>query len=242
MTGVKLVQSTPRRKRNSLHQVPITAYRSRLDDVCSTDPGPSSSVATNSTTAYEQSFIGADSSYIGGDVSVGCSSQTYNYNQQSKSDYPYSTPPPLYTSSYMYPSSPYEPYGMYSYNYSSCGTPYGSRFYSESSESKPFVVKLLNNRIKKCRGCSTEFARKVDGSLPDPPLNIVVCHEERRPFRDSSNITRFSRPQNVYYHANLSCIRMGNPTFSPHHLHVPADTDLSEAHKKYLREHIGCDC
>ena len=94
-------------------------------------------------------------------------------------------------------------------------------------------VKLLNNRIKKCRGCNTEFARKVDGSLPDPPLSVVVCHEE--------NITIFSRPQNVYY-ANLSCIRMVNPTFSPHHLQVPADTELSEAHKNYLCEHIGCDC
>ena len=129
---------------------------------------------------------------------------------------------------------------MYSNNYSPYGSPYGSRFHSESSELRPFVVKLLNNRIKKCRGCNREFARKVDGSLPDPPLNVVVCHEERRPFRDSSNITRLSRPQNVYYHANLSCIRMGNPTFLHHDLHVPAE--LSDAHKKYLREHIGCDC
>jgi len=58
---------------------------------------------------------------------------------------------------------------MYSYNYNPYGSPYGSTFQSESSESKPFVVKFLNNRIKKCRGCDREFSRKVDGSLPDPP-------------------------------------------------------------------------
>ena len=229
---------TSRRRGSNLHQVPITAYRSRLDDVWSAGPGPSSSVPTDSTTAYEHaSPIGANSSYVGGDVSVECSSQTYNYHQPRTSDYPHFTPPPWYASPCH--SSPYE---LYSYNYSPYCGPCGSRFQSETSESRPFVVKLLNNRIKKCRGCNREFARKVDGSLPDPPLDMVVCHEERRPFKDSSNITRLSRPHNVYYHANLSCIRMSNPTFLPHHLQIPAEFELSDAHKKYLREHLGCDC
>lgn len=229
---------TPRRRGSSLCQVPITAYRSRIDDVCSPDPGQYSSAATG----HEQSStIEANSSYIGRDVNVGCSSPTYNYHPQSRSDYPYYTPSPWYVS-HPYQSIPSEPYGMYGYNYNPYCSPYGSTFQSESSESKPFVVKLLNNRIKKCRGCNREFSRKVDGSLPDPPLNVVVCHEERRPFRDSSNVTRLSRPQNVYYHANLSCIRANNPHFLPFHLHIPPDSELSDAHKKYLREHIGCDC
>jgi len=235
-TGTK--SSTPRRRGSSLCQVPITAYRSRIDDVCSPDPGQYSSA----TTGHEQSStIEANSSYIGRDVNVGCSSPTYNYHPQSRSDYPYYTPSPWYVS-HPYQSIPSEPYGMYGYNYNPYCSPYGSTFQSESSESKPFVVKLLNNRIKKCRGCNREFSRKVDGSLPDPPLNVVVCHEERRPFRDSSNVTRLSRPQNVYYHANLSCIRANNPHFLPFHLHIPPDSELSDAHKKYLREHTGCDC
>ncbi len=61
----------------------------------------------------------------------------------------------------------------------------------------PYVVKLLNNRIKKCRGCGSLFSRRADGSVPDPPNNLVIAREERRPF---DNITRMSRLQNVYYH------------------------------------------
>ena len=60
MTGVKLAQSLVllEKKPNSLHQVSITAYRSPLDDVCPTDPVPSSSVATNPTTAFENHLLG----------------------------------------------------------------------------------------------------------------------------------------------------------------------------------------
>lgn len=96
-------------------------------------------------------------------------------------------------------------------------------------------MKLLNNRIKKCRGCNREFMRKVDGSPPDPPLNMVICHEERRPFIDSQNVKRSSRPQNVYYHCNLACIRANHVG---HDLQIPADVELSTPHKKYLREYF----
>ena len=101
---------------------------------------------------------------------------------------------------------------------------YGSQFQlppqvsSAHDESSPFLIKLLNNRIKKCRGYNREFSRKVDGSPsdPPPPLNFIICHEERKPYRDASNPTRLSRPQNVYYHANLSCIRSNYPSFADH--------------------------
>uniref|UniRef100_A0A1X7TN33 Uncharacterized protein n=1 Tax=Amphimedon queenslandica TaxID=400682 RepID=A0A1X7TN33_AMPQE len=52
---------------------------------------------------------------------------------------------------------------------------------------RPYDVKLLNDRIKKCRGCGGDFVRKADGSLPDPPMNLVTCHEETRPFWDDTN-------------------------------------------------------
>ena len=69
-------------------------------------------------------------------------------------------------------------------------------------------MKLLNNRIKKCRGCNKDFCRKLDGSLPDPPLDMIIAHEERRPFSDSQNVKRLSRPQNVYYHSNSMFIHV----------------------------------
>jgi hypothetical protein len=102
-------------------------------------------------------------------------------------------------------------------------------------------VKILNNRIKKCRGCNRTFARKVDGSLLDPPLNLVIAHEERRPFTDTQNVKRLSRPQNVYFHTNVSCIQASNPAFTSDQLVVPADVELTSVHKKYLHEHFGCD-
>ena len=37
-----------------------------------------------------------------------------------------------------------------------------------------FDVTFLNNRIKKCHGCSREFARKVDGSSLPSPHELVV--------------------------------------------------------------------
>ena len=163
---------------------------------------------------------------------------------QHRSDYQCFPSSPWYGSEFLYPSSPYGVQEMFGYNYS----PYGSYFksppqvLSPHDELTPFLVKLLNNRIKKCRGCNQEVSRKVDGSPPDPPLNLVICHEERRPYRDTSNATRLSRPQNVYYHANLTCIRANHPSFIGCEVLIPTDVELSSAYSKDLHEHFGCKC
>jgi hypothetical protein len=103
----------------------------------------------------------------------------------------------------------------------------------------PYVVKLLNNRIKKCRGCGSLFSRKADGSVLDPPNDLVVAREERRPFSDSNNVTRLSRLQNVYYHSNVACIRRQNASFVGPEIQVSAEITLLDAHNKYLAEHFG---
>ena len=56
---------------------------------------------------------------------------------------------------------------------------------SSMDEQLPYVVKLLNNRIKKCRGCGSLFARKADRSVPDPPNDLIIVHEE---LTDASNV------------------------------------------------------
>ena len=243
----------PRKQGSDLHKVPITAYRSRLDDICSFNHDTSTEArattsAVGGTSGYGQQS--SNESSISGDITVGCTSQTFYFNcsPQYRSDYHNFPSSPWYGSEFFYPSSTYrysEAQGMYGYNYN----PYGSQFQSPPqvlssphSESNPFVVKLLNNHIKKCRGCNREFSRKVDGSPWDPPLNLVMYHEERRPYRDASNATRLSHPQNVYYHANLSCIRANNPSFIGHEVEILTDVELSSAHCKYLREHFGCEC
>ncbi len=248
----------PRKRGSDLRKVPVTTFKNRLGDVCSSDQDTDTEIratttAVGSTSSYGQrSSIASNESSIGGDISVGCTSQTFYSNcpPQYRSDYRPLPSSPWYGSEFLCPSSPYgynEMQGMYGYSYS----PYGSQFQlppqaspSTFDEVNPFLVKLLNNRIKKCRGCNREFSRKVDGSPPDPPLNLVICHEERRPYRDASNATRLSRPQNVYYHANLSCIRSNHPAFIGKEVKIPTDVKqlLSSEHYKYLREHFGCQC
>ena len=65
----------------------------------------------------------------------------------------YMTPTTLYTPPHCFQLDVYAP------------DPHQENYHSK----KPYVVKFLNNRIKKCRGCSGTFAHKADGSLPDPP-------------------------------------------------------------------------
>ena len=64
-------------------------------------------------------------------------------------------------------------------------------------------------------------------------------NEERRPFSDAQNVTRMSRPQNVYYHPNVSCIQRQNPSFVGSEIQVPADLELLPLHEKYLEDHFG---
>ena len=61
-------------------KVPVTTFRSRLDDVCPSDHDTSAEtgVTAAATNSYGQrSSMTASESSIGGDVSVGCTSQTF---------------------------------------------------------------------------------------------------------------------------------------------------------------------
>ena len=135
-------------------------------------------------------------------VSVDASDATLGNISVSNWNLPYPTYgsyPPAATSQYLSTSSVPPPYNW-------AATP--SLF--SSSVDRPYVVRLLNNIIKKCSGCEEKFAMKLDGSSPDPTNDLIIGHEERRPFSDAQNVTRLSRLQNVYYHANIHCIRRYN--------------------------------
>ena len=91
----------PRKRGSDRHKVPVTAYRSRLDDVCSSDFDTSvgtagTSSAIDSTSAsHQQASVTVTESSVGGAIRVGCSSQSF-----------YSSCPPHYGSDYSYcPSS-----------------------------------------------------------------------------------------------------------------------------------------
>ena len=173
---------------------------------------------------------------------------TSGSNWSPPSPYPYHLPPHFspYNSSYGYyqDSQPFGPFPPNAPLVSPISPPYSWSAPSfsprlQEPEQRPYIVKLLNNRIRKCRGCGAVFSRKVDGSPPDPPHNLVIAHEERRPFSDAHNVTRMSRPQNVYYHPNVSCIRRQNPSFVTTEIQVSADLMLLPLYEKYLGDHFG---
>ena len=205
---------------------PVTTYRNRFDHLFDS-PGTSDSISSEKSPSMISVATENTGSSVG-NVSVGCSS-AQNF---------FTTPPQFNPSdAYLYPYLYGSPFQL----------PYQSQFSNGLSStpdhpSKPFFVKLLNNRIKKCRGCNKDFCRKLDGSPPDPPLDMIIAHEERRPFSDSQNVKRLSRPQNVYYHSNLACIRANHPRFVGNELQIPAAVNLAAVHKKYLNEHFQLYC
>ncbi len=165
---------------------------------------------------------------------------------------------PAYPWNFIYPQPPYPP-TQFSYNDPivqfqtpptsiSSGTSHPVNPYPGtppftvpmcSSTEKPFIVKILTKRIKKCICCGSEFTKKIDGSLPDPPNDLVVAREERRVFQYAQNTPQLSRFQNVHYHTNLGCIRRRNPLFVSTCLVIPADITLLPVHHKYIQDHFG---
>ena len=97
----------------------------------------------------------------------------------------------------------------------------------------------LEQSYQEYRGCGALFSRKVDGSPPDPPNDLVIAHEERRPFTDAQNVARLIRPQNVYYHPSMSYIHHQNPSFIGNDIYVPGDLTLLSVHEKYLFDHFS---
>lgn len=119
-------------------------------------------------------------------------------------------------------------------------TVYGHQVSADSSDtSDQYVIKFLNNRIKKCRGCGGNFIRKTDGSLPDPPMNLIVSRTERRSYTDGDNVEKLSKKQNVYYHPTLSCIKKVNASFDSSLLVKDPALTLTDVHKTYLSQYLN---
>jgi len=53
---------------------------------------------------------------------------------------------------------------------------------TSSGRSEPFVVKMINGRIKECAGCKGPHLKNSDNGLLSPPLDICICHKEPLPF------------------------------------------------------------
>ena len=72
---------------------------------------------------------------------------------------------------------------------------------------QPFVLVMLNNRIKKCSGCTMLF-RDSNGLAPD----YILCHQERDWYPQDGKWL-LGKLQNKYYHLKKSCIIQRCPLY-----------------------------
>ena len=119
--------------------------------------------------------------------------------------------------------------------------PYGLRRPFTQENVNPFYLKSLTGNIRVCQGCRGSL-RAVDGSVPQPPYNVVIACREQRPFRDPTGILKTpSRPSAAHYHARLACIHAADPKFVSNSLVVPGDVAaiLTPQHHELLRFEFG---
>ena len=76
-----------------------------------------------------------------------------------------------------------------------------------------FWVCKLNNCITTCYGCRGKFTRAADGSVPVPPLDLILKCNENRQYYDKDGNMQEKGNCNTYYHPNVSCIKKKHPEF-----------------------------
>lgn len=113
--------------------------------------------------------------------------------------------------------------------------------HSRTSPSEPFLVKLLNGRIKICAGCKGPHLKNTNNRVLSPPYDICISHKETQVFINPHTGLESSKLGNAYYHVNLTCIRKKHPKFSSDQLECPEDVWelLGEVHFVLLKEALG---
>jgi len=116
-----------------------------------------------------------------------------------------------------------------------------SSHHSQTSTSEPFLVKLLNGRIKICAGCKGPHLKNTNNRVLSRPYDICISHSETQVFVNPHTGLECSKPGNGYYHVNLSCIQKKHPNFSPNQLVCQENVWklLNEAHFLLLKETLG---
>ena len=83
------------------------------------------------------------------------------------------------------------------------------------SDHDQFELVFLTKRVKKCYGCSNEFAKQPDGSNLPPPYDIVIHHADYREYYYDGEKRSTKQKQNTYFHPSLTCIVSKCSSFDP---------------------------
>ena len=132
--------------------------------------------------------------------------------------------PGFYPNWSSYPYSPFNidmPHPMLTQNFCGVSLGYNSPTltlnYSNSSNSQShrylFWVCKRNKRITTCFGCRSKFTCAADGSLPVPPLDLILKCTESRAYYTKDGGLQEKENSNTYYHPNVSCIKKKHPEF-----------------------------
>ena len=70
-----------------------------------------------------------------------------------------------------------------------------------------------NKRITTCLGCRSKFTCAADGTLPIPPLDLILKCTESWPYYSKDGSLQEKDNSNTYYHPNVSCIKKKHPEF-----------------------------
>ena len=99
----------------------------------------------------------------------------------------------------------------------------------------PYYLKMLTKQIKVCKGCRHGYDKDV--SVPNPPYNVCVAHEESIVLLSAAYATKTV----AYYHASPTCIWIKDPTFTPHALVISSSiaSKLINSNTSYLQQFFG---
>ena len=96
----------------------------------------------------------------------------------------------------------------------------------------PFVLKKLNNRIKKCQGCRQNFRKPII-----EPEDLVVAHKDKYSYYSTKFQKQMITQDVRHYHASFKCIKALHPNFHPSSLVVPPNFKLTDRQIQYLIAH-----
>lgn len=80
---------------------------------------------------------------------------------------------------------------------------------------------FLDSKVTRCYGCG--YSLKPDGTIPDPPDDLVLTTRLHRQYYKAGQQQTSPDILNVYHHVNPFCIGVTFPLFDPNLCRMPAD-------------------
>ena len=79
---------------------------------------------------------------------------------------------------------------------------------------------FLDSKVTRCYGCG--YSLKPDGTIPDPPDDLVLTTRLHRQYYKAGQQQGSPDISKVYYHVNPFCIRVTFPSFEPNLCRIPS--------------------